>query len=248
MQVEELHREVLRRLEELVKREPGTAKRLAWFRQQHKTPGVTSHGLSTPAVRKLIRGFRNDFRQLRLEDRFSLAALLYNSGNFEQATIADTLVELSLPALTPGQFDLLDRVVGRFSNWASVDWLCLHGFQRLLLEHRQETLDLLRKWNRSDNLWKRRASVVAFVREIGSSGDFTTEALELCDNLIRDSEEMVQKGVGWALKDSLPGDRARVLDYIKELRRKGVPSTITLYAIRDLKGKEREEIIAVKAK
>jgi len=246
MQIEELYLEISRRLEQLVKSESVSEKRLKWFRQQHKTPGVTSYGLSTPTVRRLIRSFLNDFQLLGLEDRFSLATWLYESGNFEQATIGDTLVELNIPVLTPARFDLLDETVGHFNNWASVDWLCLHGFQSLLLEYRQETLDLLKTWNHSENLWKRRASVVAFVRKIGSSGDFTDEALELCSNLIWDKEEIVQKGVGWALKDNLPGDKERVLDYIKDLRRKGVPSTITLYAIRDLKGNERKEVLQVK--
>jgi 3-methyladenine DNA glycosylase AlkD len=175
-----------------------------------------------------------------------LATLLYKSGNFEQATIGDTLVELNIPDLTPVHFELLDGVVSYFNKWASVDWLCLHGLQSLLLEYREETLDLLRTWNRSENPWKRRASVLAFVRKTGASGEFTDEVLGLCNNLIWDEEEIVQKGVGWALKDNLPGAKERVLDYIKALRQKGVPSTITLYAIRDLKGKEREEILKVK--
>lgn len=40
--------------------------------------------------------------------------------------------------------------------------------------------------------------------------------------------------------------RDHVLPYIKELRRRGVSSTITLYAIRDLKGAEREEVLRIK--
>lgn len=95
-------------------------------------------------------------------------------------------------------------------------------------------------------MWKRRASVVAFVRKIGKSGEFVDEALELCDNLIWDEEDLVRKGVGWALKDNMRGAKMRVLDYVKSLRREGVSSTITLYAIRDLKGKEREEVLNVK--
>lgn len=246
IQIQELHAEIIRQLEQLVKSESSLEKRLKWFEQQHKKPGVTAYGISTPTVRKLIKSFMSEFQQLGLEDKFTLATLLYKSGNFEQATIGDTLVELNIPALTPVHFDLLDRVVGCFNNWASVDWLCLHGFQSLLLKHREETLNLLREWNCSENLWKRRASVLAFVRKIGASGDFTDEALELCNNLIWDKEEIVQKGVGWALKDNLPGAKERVLDYVKALRRKGVPSTITLYAIRDLKGQEREEVLKAK--
>ncbi|UCG22883.1 MAG: DNA alkylation repair protein, partial [Chloroflexota bacterium] len=58
--------------------------------------------------------------------------------------------------------------------------------------------------------------------------------------------DLVQKGVGWALKDNLRGDHDKVLAYVKELRRQGVPSTITLYAIRDLKGEERQAVLAIK--
>jgi len=109
-------------------------------------------------------------------------------------------------------------------------------------------LDLLRKWNSSKSLWKRRASVVTFTRKIGISGDFTDEALELCDNLIWEKEDYVRKGVGWALKDNMRGAKKKVLEYVKSLRRQGISSVITLYAIRDLKGKEREEVFNIKPK
>lgn len=97
-------------------------------------------------------------------------------------------------------------------------------------------------------MWKRRASVVTFTRKIWESGEFTDEALELCDNLIWDKEDYVRKGVGWALKGNMRGAKERVLDYVKSLRRKGVSSVITLYAIRDLRGKERETVLNIKHK
>jgi 3-methyladenine DNA glycosylase AlkD len=89
-------------------------------------------------------------------------------------------------------------------------------------------------------------SVVAFTRTVGESGDFTEEMLRLCSNLIWDPEDIVQKGVGWTLKDNLRSAPDRILPYVKDLRRKGVPSTITLYAIRDLKGRKREEVLKIK--
>ena len=88
--------------------------------------------------------------------------------------------------------------------------------------------------------------MVTFTGKVGESGEFTGEVLRLCENLVRDSEDIVQKGVGWALKDNLRSAPERVLPYIKDLRRRGVSSTITLYAIRDLKGAEREEVLRVK--
>jgi hypothetical protein len=54
------------------------------------------------------------------------------------------------------------------------------------------------------------------------------------------------RGVGWALKDTMRANKQRILDYVKDFRRKGVSSTITLYAIRDLKGQEREDVLNIR--
>ncbi|MFY9458048.1 MAG: DNA alkylation repair protein, partial [Candidatus Spechtbacterales bacterium] len=76
---------------------------------------------------------------------------------------------------------------------------------------------------------------------------FTKEALELCENLVWDKEDLVQKAVGWALKDTMRGNKQKVLDYVKKIRRAGVTATITLYAIRDLRGKERQEVLNIRS-
>jgi 3-methyladenine DNA glycosylase AlkD len=124
-----------------------------------------------------------------------------------------------------------------------VDGFCIDVLQPLLLKYPEEVLKIVRKWNGAESLWKRRASVVVFTRKVGESGRFTDEALELCDNLVWDGEDYVRKGVGWALKDSMRGNKKKVLEYVKELRRKGVSAIITLYAIRDLKDKERNDVL-----
>ena len=64
-----------------------------------------------------------------------------------------------------------------------------------------------------------------------------------------DSHDLVQKGVDWALKDTRRGAKEKVLEYVKyvkDLRRRGVLSTITLYAIRDLKGAERKAVLEIR--
>lgn len=118
--------------------------------------------------------------------------------------------------------------------------------QPLLEEHKDEVIGLLRRWNASPNPVKRRTSVVTFTRKTAESGKYVDLTLELCDNLILDTEDLVRKGVGWALKDTMRADKFRVFDYVKELRRKGVSSTITLYAVRGLKGEERQGVLRIK--
>jgi len=42
------------------------------------------------------------------------------------------------------------------------------------------------------------------------------------------------------------GSKQKVLDYVKQIRKAGVPAVITLYDIRDLKGKERQEVLSIR--
>jgi len=212
----------------------------------HKEPGYRSHGVGTQEQKALVKRYLPLFKELDLEDRLELARIFYSSGFSEQANFGNTLLELSVGELTPSRFDFLDEVADYLNNWASTDGFCIRVLQPILRKYPTETLTMLRGWNRSGNMWKRRASVVSFTRKIGASGEFTDEALELCDNLIWDDEDLVQKGVGWALKDCIRGDRKRVLEYVKNLRSRGASSTITLYAIRGLKGEERKEVLKIK--
>ena len=193
-----------------------------------------------------MRGYRARIKAFSLEDRLDLADELFGMRIGELGHSPIYALALSVRELGPQHFERLDRMADGFTGWSHVDDFCISVLQPLLIAHRAETLELLERWNRSPNRWKRRASVVAFVRKVGESGEFTEEALRLCENLVGDREDLVQKGVGWALKDVMRGDRERVLGYVKELRRRGAPATITLYAIRDLRGPERERVLGVR--
>ncbi len=105
---------------------------------------------------------------------------------------------------------------------------------------------LLRDWNRSDELWKQRASVVSLTRRAGDRGEFLDETLELCEQLIWSEDDLVRKGVGWALRDAMRVNKERVLPYVIELRRRGVSSVVTLYALQDIKGEERQQALSVR--
>jgi 3-methyladenine DNA glycosylase AlkD len=212
-------------------------------RKFNKDDEFIAYGLNTPAWRAIMRGFRPRIQALSLEARLGLAELLFAEGEGWLGHSAIYVLALSVGELGPQHLERLDRMADRFTGWSHVDDVCISVLQPLLLAYRAETLALLELWNRSPNRWKRRASVVAFVRKIGESGEFTEEALRLCENLVDDPEDLVRKGVGWALKDVMRGDRERVLAYVKDLRHRGVSAVITLYAIRDLKGAERAEVL-----
>jgi len=78
----------------------------------------------------------------------------------------------------------------------------------------------LRAWNRSENLWKRRQSVVSLLYYSRTKKMFPAfdEVEQLITPLLPDKEYYVQKGVGWALRElhsvypeqALPWLKARI--------------------------------------
>ena len=218
-------------------------------KRYHKYDGYESYGLLTPLLRKFLKQHNKDIQVLNCKDTLALAQKFYSSHIEEQVLVGNYVLQLKIDCLTPSQFSYLDKAVDHFRSWSQIDDFCVEGgkvLSPLLVKYPRETLVLLRKWNKSKNMWKRRASVVPFTRIVGESGAFTKEGLELCKNLVWDKEDLVQKAVGWALKDMMRGNKRKVLDYVKQIRRAGVPATITLYAIRDLRSKERQEVLSIK--
>lgn len=212
----------------------------------HKHDQYLSHGLKTADFWKIMKRFKPRIVALTLAERLNLAAALLAQHIGELGHAGIHTIALSVDDLGPDHGPYLDRVAGDFRSWSHVDHFCGDVIRPLLNSQLALAMDLVNNWNGSPNRWKRRASVVTFTRSAGESGRYTDDVLRLCDNLIWDDEDIVRKGVGWALKDNLRSAPERILPYIKDLRRQGVSSTITLYAIRDLKGPQRQEVLAIK--
>lgn len=215
-------------------------------RKHHRHGEYRALGLKAAQYYRIMDVFLPRFRKLPLTVILESAQALLDTGIGELGHAGLHVLSLRTKDLTPDHFPLFDRMADEFHSWSHVDGFSIEILQPLLETHPGETLGLLERWSSSPNRFKRRASVVAFVRKAGKSGRYTEPMLRLCEKLVWDKEDIVQKGVGWALKDNLRSAQDTVLPYILELRRRGVPSTITLYAIRDLKGKEREAVLAVK--
>ncbi len=82
-----------------------------------------------------------------------------------------------------------------------------------------------------------------FTRKVARLSQFNDIALQLCDQLVYDPELLVQKGVGWSLRDLMRNDKERIMEYVIELRARGVSSIITLYALKDITGEERTTVL-----
>lgn len=82
-------------------------------------------------------------------------------------------------------------------DWAACDHLC--GILGKLIAEFPDLSARRKKWTRSENLWLRRASAVALIEPV-RSGLLLEDIFETAEILLRDEEDLVQKGYGWMLK------------------------------------------------
>jgi len=98
-----------------------------------------------------------------------------------------------------------------------------------LIQKYPQLIREIKSWARSKNRWLRRASAVSLIVP-AKKGDFLKDALEICDLLLLDGDEMVQKGYGWLLKEESRRHQREIFDYV--VKNKAVmPRTALRYAI-----------------
>ncbi|MFK7802453.1 MAG: DNA alkylation repair protein [Anaerolineae bacterium] len=207
-------------------------------------PRYKAYGVRSPEKKSIFKAHRPNIRQLNQADQIKLAERLIKSGFGEQQTLGLFILQPLAHTFTPDKFNQIDELIRCLHGWSKVDEFAGSLLRDILFAHPAPFLELVKTWNSDPDLWLRRMSVVLFTRKVAKSGTFTDFALDMCHNLMHAPEDLVQKGVGWALKDLMRADKDRILELVYQLRKEGVSSTITLYAIRDLKGEERANFLA----
>ncbi|MEM6385219.1 MAG: DNA alkylation repair protein [Pseudomonadota bacterium] len=206
-------------------------------------PRYLGYGVRAPEMKRFLGSLRPKLKDLGTEEKIELAARLIASGYGEQKSVALALLEDVPDYFTPARFCELEDIVSGLHGWSKIDGATKLFLPSILERHQQATAELLTRWNTSEDRWLRRASVVLFTRKVAKSGLHKDLALRFANALVYDQEHLVQTGVGWCLRDLMRWHKEEILPYVIDLRHKGVSSKITLYALRDIKGKERQDIL-----
>lgn len=210
-------------------------------------PRYLGYGVRAPEMKSFVSSLWHEVAALDADQKIELAKRLIGSGYGEQKAVAIALLEKVPDQFPPKCFSLLEELVSGLHGWSKIDSVTKLFLPTILGRHTQETIELLERWNASDDRWLRRASVVLFTRKVARTGLYKDVARRFCHALIHDNEHLVQTGVGWCLRDQMRWHKEEILPYVVELRRTGVSSKITLYALRDIKGEERKAILTSSA-
>lgn len=203
---------------------------------------ITLYGLKAAFVRQVSKKYFQQVKQCSKHEIFALCEDLWKSRYVEESFVACDWSHNLRKKYVPDDFRTFERWVSVYiDNWASCDTFCNHTVGSFI-EAYPEFLANLKEWALSDNRWMRRASAVSLIIP-ARKGRFLTDIFEIANILLKDGDDMVQKGYGWMLKVTSQSYEKEVFDFV--FRNKQVmPRTALRYAIEKMPGDLKKKAMA----
>jgi 3-methyladenine DNA glycosylase AlkD len=191
--------------------------------------GVKCYGVKTGIVGKIANRYWKETGNLDKWKIFKLCEELYSSDYCEEAFI----VSYWAPKLA-GEFELKDIALFEkwiekyINNWAKCDGFCNHTIGEFIEKYPQ-SIKQVKTWTKSKNRWLKRAAAVSLIIP-AKEGKLLKEVFEIASQLLSDSDDMVQKGYGWLLKEASRVHQKEVFDYVMQ-NKTIMPRTALRYAV-----------------
>jgi 3-methyladenine DNA glycosylase AlkD len=197
-------------------KEGGSAEHAAgvqWFFKDE----IKSHGWYTADLRRAAVGFRREVRkQYGLDFLVEVADYLFAGPVLEEKVAAVFLLEKLDTEFGDREFKLFESWLERIGSWADHDAL-VHSLIAPLVASKPARARIVFRWAKSPNRWHRRAACVALIRGARAKM-FFPEIQKLSNSLLADKDDMVQKGLGWLLRETAKFDAKRTVPYLMKIR------------------------------
>lgn len=184
-----------------------------WFFKEE----IRSHGWHTAALRKAaVLTRRRILHEGSPGFLLKVADELFHGDILEEKIFAVFLLEKTTDQLSAKEFRLFESWLARVSTWADHDALVHYLLGPMLLSDPQRARRVC-AWGKNKNGWHRRAAAVALVRG-ARAGLFEKEIIRVSNLLLRDEDDMVQKGLGWLLREWTRDHPRRALPFLMKIR------------------------------
>jgi 3-methyladenine DNA glycosylase AlkD len=215
--------------------DPGTKQSFQRFFKEE----VRYYGVKTAIVGKIAQKYWNEIRSRDKKEIFQLCEELYSSNYTEEAFVVSNWVPRLKDRFGPEDFPVFFHWIDTYiSNWAMCDGFCNHSMGDFI-EQYPEFLSELKQWTKSGNRWVRRAAAVSLIIP-AKHGKFPGEVIEIASLLLTDTDDMVQKGYGWLLKEASRKNQQEVFAFVIR-NRKEMPRTALRYAIELMPAEMKKE-------
>ncbi|TWT80525.1 DNA alkylation repair enzyme [Planctomycetes bacterium CA13] len=195
-------------------------------------------GCAMPDQRKTVR----QFGDLSRDELLKLFASPWHECRMTGLLILVTQYEAAAKPKNPHR-DFECREIVEFylayleavNNWDLVDSTAPKILGAWLVEHFDER-GVLDRLAASDVLWERRVAVLATLTLI--KNDEFEEIIELAERLMDDGHDLMNKAIGWMLREMGKRDQQQLEKFLKE-HAKAMPRTMLRYSIEKLSREDR---------
>jgi len=139
------------------------------------------------------------------------------------------------------EFRMFELWLDRISSWADHDGL-VHSLISPMIVAKPARARAVFRWAKSQNRWHRRAACVALIRGARAKM-FFREIVKLSNILLADEDDMVQKGLGWLLRETAKFDAKRAVPYLMNIRGRA-PRLVLRTACETLPATAKKRILA----
>ncbi len=203
---------------------------------------VLLHGVRQAALVPIERFVYHELKLWPAEQRNRFCTEMWKQGTLEEGALVCHVYRRFQKECAAAEFRLFESWIDCYvTNWAHCDgvssWLlaaCIANDQTLI--------DLLPAWTASANRWKRRAAAVSLLQE-AKAGRNTGRIFEVALPLLRDPDLMVQKGVGWLLKETYPKKPRPTVTFLRS-RSNDITRLVLRYAAEKMSPADKASVLA----
>ncbi len=184
-----------------------------WFFKEE----IKSRGWYTGELRKVaVRMRRTILRDAGLDFLVRVADNLFHGDMLEEKVFGVFLLEKITDRLEEAEFRLLEKWLDRVSSWADHDALASYLLGPMLVAAPKRAARVF-VWAGKKSRWHRRAAAVSLIRG-ARLGKFEREMVRVSAALLGDQNDMVQKGLGWMLREWAKYQPKRAVPYLMKIR------------------------------
>jgi len=181
---------------------------------------IKSKGVGIPEIRDIVKKATKDYKllELNISEQIELLNDLMTSKYAEDKLSAIIYIQLNWNKINEHEkivliSDWFDKEL--ITDWNVCDWLCVRLLTPMVDNWTNDTLRELQKWNKNQNQWKARASLVPFAQcKSLVKHKILIEAFAI--ELIKRKERFCKTAVGWVLREYSKIDPGFVTRFLHE--------------------------------
>lgn len=205
---------------------------------------IQSRGWYTGELRKVaVRLRKATLQDADLNFLLAVCDKLFRGRILEEKVFAVFMLQGLTAQFGDKEFKLFESWLDRISTWADHDALASYLLGPMIAAEPKRAKAVF-PWATSRDRWHRRAAAVSLIRAIREKR-CRREVVQISNLILKDEDDMVQKGLGWLLREAAKYDTDYTIPYLMKIRTRA-PRLVLRTACETLTPEHKAEILGLK--